>query len=157
MQKIAPCLWFDGVAEEAVNYYLSVFKNARITDTLKHNEASPGPVGTLLAVSFELNGQAFMAMNGGPEFQFTPAISMFIQCDTQEEIDHYWDKLLDGGRSMACGWLTDRFGVTWQIAPVKLLGMLEDPDAEKSNRTMTAMRQMIKLDLAALEKAYNGE
>ncbi|MDR5732074.1 VOC family protein [Caballeronia sp. LZ025] len=157
MNKISPCLWFDGTAQEAVDFYVSVFRNARITNTLLHNEASPGPVGSLLAVEFELDGEAFLALNGGPEFQFTPAISMFIQCDDQAEIDHYWDKLLDGGQAMACGWLTDRFGVTWQIAPRRLIGMLRDPDPAKANRTMAKMREMIKLDIAALERAYRGE
>ena len=157
MNKISPCLWFDGTAQEAVDFYVSVFRNARITNTLLHNEASPGPVGSLLAVEFELDGEAFLALNGGPEFQFTPAISMFIQCDDQAEIDHYWDKLLDGGQAMACGWLTDRFGVTWQIAPRRLIGMLRDPDLAKANRTMAKMREMIKLDIAALERAYRGE
>ncbi|GGD50462.1 VOC family protein [Caballeronia grimmiae] len=157
MNKISPCLWFDGTAQEAVDFYVSVFRNARITNTLLHNEASPGPVGSLLAVEFELDGEAFLALNGGPEFQFTPAISMFVQCDDQAEIDHYWDKLLDGGQAMACGWLTDRFGVTWQIAPRRLIGMLRDADPAKANRTMAKMREMIKLDIAALERAYRGE
>lgn len=157
MNKISPCLWFDGTAQEAVDFYVSVFRNARITNTLLHNEASPGPVGSLLAVEFELDGDAFLALNGGPEFQFTPAISMFVQCDDQAEIDHYWDKLLDGGQAMACGWLTDRFGVTWQIAPRRLIGMLRDADPAKANRTMAKMREMIKLDIAALERAYRGE
>jgi predicted 3-demethylubiquinone-9 3-methyltransferase (glyoxalase superfamily) len=157
MNKISPCLWFDGTAQEAVDFYVSVFRNARITNTLLHNEASPGPVGSLLAVEFELEGDAFLALNGGPEFQFTPAISMFVQCDDQAEIDHYWDKLLDGGQAMACGWLTDRFGVTWQIAPRRLIGMLRDADPAKANRTMAKMREMIKLDIAALERAYRGE
>jgi predicted 3-demethylubiquinone-9 3-methyltransferase (glyoxalase superfamily) len=157
MNKISPCLWFDGTAQEAVDFYVSVFRNARITNTLLHNEASPGPVGSLLAVEFELEGDAFLALNGGPEFQFTPAISMFVQCVDQAEIDHYWDKLLDGGQAMACGWLTDRFGVTWQIAPRRLIGMLRDPDPAKANRTMAKMREMIKLDIAALERAYRGE
>ena len=157
MNKISPCLWFDGAAQEAVDFYVSVFRNARITNTLLHNEASPGPVGSLLAVEFELDGEAFLALNGGPEFQFTPAISMFVQCDDLAEIDHYWDKLLDGGQAMACGWLTDRFGVTWQIAPRRLIGMLRDADPAKANRTMAKMREMIKLDIAALERAYRGE
>lgn len=157
MSKISPCLWFDGNAQEAVDFYVSVFRNARIVDTLLHNEASPGPVGKLLAVQFELDGEAFLALNGGPEFAFTPAISMFVECDDQAEIDHYWDKLLDGGQAMACGWLTDRFGVTWQITPRRLLGMLQDADPAKANRTMAKMREMIKLDIAALERAYRGE
>ncbi|WP_321798562.1 VOC family protein [Caballeronia sp. J97] len=156
MQKISPCLWFDGQAEEAANFYLGVFKSARIKEIMRHTESSPGPAGTVLAVLFELEGEDFMALNGGPEYTFTPAISMFIKCDSQAEIDHYWDKLMDGGQSMACGWLTDRFGVTWQIAPTRLLKMLQDPDPVKADRTMKAMMGMIKLDLAALDRAYDG-
>ncbi|BAN23300.1 VOC family protein [Caballeronia insecticola] len=156
MQKISPCLWFDGNAEEVVNHYIGIFRNARIKEIMRHIETSPGPVGSVLAILFELEGEDFMALNGGPEFTFTPAISMFIKCETQAEIDHYWDKLLDGGQSMACGWLTDRFGVTWQVAPRRLPTMLQDPDPVKANRTMTAMRGMIKLDIAELERAYNG-
>jgi len=158
MHKISPCLWFERAnAEEAVNFYVDTFRNARITEIMRHTESSPGPAGSVLAVLFELEGEAFLTLNGGSEFKFTPAISMFIKCDTQEEIDHYWDKLLDGGQSMACGWLTDRFGVTWQVAPRRLLKMLQDPDPVKADRTMKAMREMIKLDIAALERAYNGE
>ncbi|SAL79813.1 3-demethylubiquinone-9 3-methyltransferase [Caballeronia peredens] len=157
MQKISPCLWFNGNAEEVVDTYLGIFRNARIKEILRHNDSSPGPAGTVLAIMFELEGEDFMALNGGPDFQFTPAISMFIKCETQAEIDHYWDKLLDGGQSMACGWLTDRFGVTWQVAPGRLPKMLQDPDPAKSNRTMTAMRGMIKLDIAELDRAYNGD
>lgn len=156
MQKISPCLWFEGGAEEAVNYYVSVFKSARITEIMRHTESSPGPAGSVLAILFELEGEDFMALNGGSEFKFTPAISMFIKCETQAEIDHYWDKLMDGGESMACGWLTDRFGVTWQIAPRRLLKMLQDPDPVKADRTMKAMMGMIKLDIAALDRAYSG-
>ncbi|CAL8473902.1 VOC family protein [Caballeronia sp. S22] len=158
MYKISPCLWFESAnAEDAVNFYVDTFRNARITEIMRHTESSPGPVGSVLAILFELEGEAFLALNGGSEFKFTPAISMFIKCDTQEEIDHYWDKLLDGGQSLACGWLTDRFGVTWQIAPRRLLKMLQDPDPVKADRTMKAMREMIKLDLPTLERAYNGE
>jgi predicted 3-demethylubiquinone-9 3-methyltransferase (glyoxalase superfamily) len=157
MNKISPCLWFDGNAEEAANFYVDTFKGARIVEIMRHTEASPGPAGSVLAVLFELEGEAFMALNGGSEFKFTPAISMFIKCDEQTEIDHYWDALMKGGQSMACGWLTDRFGVTWQIAPRRLLEMLQDPDPVKANRTMQSMMGMIRLDLAALDRAYNGE
>jgi predicted 3-demethylubiquinone-9 3-methyltransferase (glyoxalase superfamily) len=157
MQKISPCLWFNGNSEEAVNFYVGVFRNARITEVMRHTESSPGPAGSVLAIQFELDGEAFMALNGGPEFKFTPALSLFIKCDSQEEIDHYWDKLMDGGESMACGWLTDKFGVTWQIAPRKLLAMLQDPDPVKADRTMKAMMGMIKLDMPALQRAYDGE
>jgi predicted 3-demethylubiquinone-9 3-methyltransferase (glyoxalase superfamily) len=157
MNKISPCLWFDGNAEEAANFYLGVFPSARIKEIMRHTESSPGPAGSVLAVLFELEGEDFMALNGNSDFKFTPAVSMFIKCETQAEIDHYWDKLMDGGQSMACGWLTDRFGVTWQIAPTRLLAMLQDPDPVKADRTMKAMMDMIKLDIATLDRAYNGE
>ncbi|MCG7403752.1 VOC family protein [Caballeronia zhejiangensis] len=158
MHKISPCLWFQGGnAEEAANFYVSTFRNARIKDIMRSTESGPKPVGRVIAVMFELEGEDFLALNGNPEFAFTPAVSMFIKCESQEEVDHYWDKLMDGGRSLACGWLTDRFGVTWQVAPTRLLGMLQDPDPVKADRTMKAMQGMIKLDLPALERAYNGE
>jgi predicted 3-demethylubiquinone-9 3-methyltransferase (glyoxalase superfamily) len=156
MQKISPCLWFKGGAQEAVDFYLGVFKSARITETMRHTASSPGPEGSVLAILFELEGEEFMAINGGSEFSFTPAISMFVCCDTQAEIDHYWDKLMEGGQSMACGWLTDRFGVTWQIAPTPLRSMLQDADKQKADRTMQALMKMIKLDMAELQRAYDG-
>ncbi|MDR5854623.1 VOC family protein [Caballeronia sp. LZ062] len=157
MQKISPCLWFEADnAQQAVDFYLTVFDNARITETMRHTEASPGPAGSVLAVLFELDGEEFMAINGGSQFKFTPAISMFVNCDSQDEIDRYWDKLIDGGQALACGWVTDRFGVTWQIAPSRLRAMLQDPDPAKANRTMKAMMNMIKLDIAELERAYHG-
>jgi predicted 3-demethylubiquinone-9 3-methyltransferase (glyoxalase superfamily) len=156
MQKISPCLWFDGNAEEAVAFYLGIFKSARILETMRHTEASPGVEGSVLAIMFELEGGEFMALNGGSNYKFTPAISMFVHCESQEEIDHYWDKLLDGGEAMACGWLTDRFGVTWQVAPQRLLSMLMDPDKEKANRTMKAMMGMIKLDINELQRVFDG-
>jgi predicted 3-demethylubiquinone-9 3-methyltransferase (glyoxalase superfamily) len=158
MQKISPCLWFEADnAQEAVDFYLTVFDNARILETMRHTEASPGPAGSVLAVLFELDGEEFMAINGGSQFKFTPAISLFVNCESQDEIDRYWDKLLEGGQALACGWVTDRFGVTWQIAPSRLRSMLQDPDPAKANRTMQAMMSMIKLDIAALERAYRGE
>jgi predicted 3-demethylubiquinone-9 3-methyltransferase (glyoxalase superfamily) len=155
-QKISPCLWFEGNAEEAIDYYLRVFKDARVIETLHHTDASPGPRGSVLAVTIELKGSEIMVLNGGSEFKFTPAVSMFVSCESQEELDRYWDMLLDGGQAIACGWLTDRFGVTWQIVPARLKSMLQDPDHDKANRTMKAMMQMIKLDMNALERAYNG-
>jgi predicted 3-demethylubiquinone-9 3-methyltransferase (glyoxalase superfamily) len=157
MQKIATCLWFDGKAEEAAKFYTGIFPDSRIRETMLHGEAGPGPADSVLTVTFEMLGSEYIALNGGPNFSFTPAISIFVKCETQDEIDRYWDKLLDGGSPMACGWLTDRFGVSWQIAPRKLLGMLQDEDKAKAARTMQMMRTMIKLDIAALEKAYRGE
>ncbi|WP_244815924.1 VOC family protein [Caballeronia sp. Lep1P3] len=156
MQKISPCLWFDGDAQEAVDCYLGIFKSARITETMLHTEASPGAEGSVLAILFELEGGEFMALNGGSQYRFTPAISMVVKCETQDEIDHYWTKLIDGGEALACGWLTDRFGVTWQITPAKLPFMLMDADKARANRTMKAMMDMVKLDIAELERAYNG-
>ncbi|MCC8396248.1 VOC family protein [Paraburkholderia sp. MMS20-SJTR3] len=158
MQKIAPCLWFDGQAEEAARFYLSVFSGSRIAATLHYTEASPGRTGDVLAVTFEIEGQEFMALNGGPQYQFTPAISLMVHCSSQAEVDRYWSALLDsGGKTMACGWLTDRYGVSWQIVPDVLLDMLRDPDHDKANRVMAAMMKMIKLDIGELEKAWRGD
>jgi predicted 3-demethylubiquinone-9 3-methyltransferase (glyoxalase superfamily) len=158
MQKIAPCLWFDGQAEEAARFYLSVFSASRIAATLHYTEAAPGRTGDVLAVTFEIEGQEFMALNGGPQYQFTPAISLMVHCSSQEEVDRYWSAFLDsGGQTMACGWLQDRYGVSWQIVPDGLLEMLRDPDRDKANRVMTAMMKMIKLDIGELTKAYRGE
>ncbi len=157
MQKIATCLWFDGKAEEAMNFYMSVFKNGNVVNVMRYGEARPGPKGSVLAVTFELEGQEFMGLNGGPHYQFTPAISMFVKCQTQAEVDDYWEKLLaGGGKPMQCGWLTDKYGVSWQIVPTALGEMLQDKDAAKSQRAMQAMLQMVKLDIAALRKAFEG-
>ncbi|SMG46493.1 VOC family protein [Paraburkholderia susongensis] len=157
MQKIAPCLWFDGNAEEAAQFYISVFSESRIATTMHYTDAGPGPAGKVVAVTFEIEGQEFMALNGGPQYQFTPAISLLVRCNSQEEVDRYWSKLLDGGEPWACGWLRDRFGVSWQITPSVLLDMLLDPDREKASRVMATMMKMVKLDIAPLEKAYRGE
>jgi predicted 3-demethylubiquinone-9 3-methyltransferase (glyoxalase superfamily) len=156
MQKISPCLWFDGKAEEAMKFYMSIFKNAKTVNVMHYGEAGPGPKGSVLAVTFELDGQEFIALNGGPHYQFSPAISLFVKCQTQAEVDHFWDKLSAGGKTIQCGWLTDRYGVTWQIVPTVLGDMLQDKDAAKSQRVMQAMLQMVKLDIAALQKAYEG-
>jgi predicted 3-demethylubiquinone-9 3-methyltransferase (glyoxalase superfamily) len=157
MQKISTCLWFDGKAEEAMNFYLSIFKNGKVTSVMRHGEAGPGPKGSVLAVTFELEGQEFMGLNGGPHYQFTPAISMFVKCQTQAEVDDYWEKLLaGGGKPQQCGWLTDRYGMSWQIVPTALGEMLQDKDAAKSQRAMQAMMKMVKLDIAALRKAFEG-
>lgn len=155
-QKITPCLWFDGQAEEAMHYYLSIFKNSSVKNILRFSKAGPGPEGSVLSVTFELNGQEFIGLNGGPAYTFSPAISFFIHCDTQAEVDELWHKLSEGGGKERCGWVWDKFGVSWQIVPTRLGEMLSDPDPEKANRVMHAMLQMDKLDIAIMEKAYNG-
>jgi predicted 3-demethylubiquinone-9 3-methyltransferase (glyoxalase superfamily) len=156
MNKIFPCLWFDGRAEEAMNFYLSIFKDAKMTDMLRWGDVGPGPKGSVLTCGFELNGQRFLALNAGPQFQFTPAISMVVPCETQAEVDHYWSRLLEGGKAMECGWLTDKFGVSWQITPTMLPRLLMDQDAAKANRVMAAMMKMVKLDIQALQDAADG-
>ena len=153
-QKIRTFLWFDNNAEEAVDFYVSVFKNARIGTIMRCGNEGPWPKGTVLTINFELDGQEFIAMNGGPQFKFTEAISLFVTCETQEEIDYYWDRLSDGGATVACGWLKDKFGLSWQVAPRGLLEMLQDEDTARADRVMQAMRQMIKLDIATLQRAY---
>jgi predicted 3-demethylubiquinone-9 3-methyltransferase (glyoxalase superfamily) len=154
MQKIAPCLWFDGKAEEAMNFYTSIFKNSKVRDIMRYGEAGPGKKGSVLTATFEIEGQEFIALNGGPMYQFTPAISLFVKCETQEEVDHYWNKLLEGGAPQQCGWLTDQFGVSWQIVPTVLGEMLKGKDAAKANRVMQAMLKMVKLDIQTLRQAY---
>lgn len=158
MQKIITFLWFDQNAEEAANFYTSIFRNSRITEISRYGdagaEASGMPKGQVMTVSFELEGQEFIALNGGPEFKFTPAISLFVNCETQQEVDELWEKLSAGGQEVQCGWLTDKFGVSWQIVPTALLEMLQDEDAAKSERVMQAMVKMIKLDLGELRRAY---
>jgi predicted 3-demethylubiquinone-9 3-methyltransferase (glyoxalase superfamily) len=151
------CLWFDGQAEEAANYYASVFKNSKIGRVLRFTEGGPGPAGSVITVEFELNGQKFVGLNGGPEFTFTEAISFQIFCKDQDEVDYYWNALTDGGEESMCGWLKDRYGVSWQVIPDGLIDMLGDPDQEKAKRTTEAMFEMRKLDIAALERAYAGE
>jgi predicted 3-demethylubiquinone-9 3-methyltransferase (glyoxalase superfamily) len=154
MQKISPCLWFDGKAEQAAKFYMSVFKDSRILDVMYYNEAGPAPAGTVLTVTFELRGEEFIALNGGPMFNFTPAISFFVKCQTQEEVDDFWAKLSEGGQIQQCGWLTDKFGVSWQIVPTILGEMLQDKDKQKAKRVMEAMMKMKKLDIGALRQAY---
>lgn len=149
---IVPCFWFDGNAEAAITFYTSVLPDSRIVATSRYGEGAPMPAGTLMTVSFELQGRPFMAINGGPQFQFSPAISMMLSCDTQEEIDRYWDTLSAGGEIQACGWLRDRFGVSWQIVP-SILSDLMTGDAEKSRRVMQALWGMVKLDIATLQRA----
>ncbi len=154
MGKIRPFLWFDNQAEEAMNFYLSVFKNAKAGSV--NRVGGPSQNGEVALVTFELEGQEFQAINGGPHFTFSPAISFSVDCETQEEVDELWGKLSDGGEIMQCGWVTDKFGVTWQLVPTILIPMLHDQDPAKCQRVMTAMLQMKKLDIAALKKAYEG-
>lgn len=162
MQKITPCLWFDNQAEEAARYYTGIFKDSKITATSYYTDAGKEthgqPEGKVLTVAFELNGQPFTALNGGPDFKFNEALSLQVPCDSQEEIDYYWDKLGSGGDPAAqmCGWLKDKYGVSWQIFPHAIMDMLRDPDREKAGRAMKAMMGMKKMDLAALRQAYQG-
>jgi predicted 3-demethylubiquinone-9 3-methyltransferase (glyoxalase superfamily) len=156
MQKITPFLWFDGNAEEAMNFYVSIFRNSRVVSVTRYGEAGPGPKGTVMSATFELEGQPFYALNGGPLFSFTPAISFFVNCETQEEIDDLWAKLSKGGEAQRCGWIRDRFGLSWQIVPGVLGKMLGDKSAEKAQRVMTAMLQMDKIDISGLRQAYEA-
>ena len=156
MQKITPFLWFDGRAEEAANFYTSIFKNSRIGSVSRYGEGGPGPKGSVMSATFQLEGQEFIALNGGPQYSFTPAISFFIHCETQEEVDHYWNKLSEGGRTVQCGWLQDQFGLSWQVVPTILFKLLGDKDPVKSKRVMQAMLKMIKLDIQGLKDAYEG-
>jgi len=153
-QKITPFLWFDGKAEEAANFYVSVFGNSRVVSVTRYGEAGPGAKGTVMSAVFQLEGQRFYALNGGPQFKFTPAISMFVDCETQQELDELWEKLSAGGKKNRCGWLDDRYGLSWQIIPTVLGELLGDKDAAKANRVMKAMMQMDKIDVARLKQAY---
>ncbi len=159
MQKITPFLWFDDQAEQAAAFYTSVFERSAIVDVMHYGEAGPGEKGSVMSVTFELDGQTFIALNGGPnpQFAFSPAISFFIGCRTQAEVDAVWDKLGEGGERLQCGWLRDKFGVTWQVVPTVLGDMLRDEDRERAARVMRAMMQMCKLDIALLQRAYAGE
>ena len=156
MQKITPFLWFDNQAEEAANFYTSIFKNSKILNISRYGEEGPGPAGTVMTATFQLDGQEFTALNGGPVFKFTEAISFFVNCQTQEEVDELWEKLSDGGEKQQCGWLKDKYGVSWQIVPTALMEMLQDRDAEKSQRVMKAMLEMQKIDIKALRQAYEA-
>jgi predicted 3-demethylubiquinone-9 3-methyltransferase (glyoxalase superfamily) len=152
--KITPFLWFDGQAEQAARFYAGIFPNSRIVSLSRYGEAGPGPSGSVMSVVFEIEGQQFAALNGGPQFKFSPATSFFIECQTQQEVDEYWDKLGAGGQIHQCGWLTDRFGVTWQVVPAVLETLLRDPDPKKSQSVMKAMMKMVKLDVAGLQRAH---
>ena len=153
MQKITPCLWFDTQGEEAAAFYTSVFPNSRILEVTRYGSAGPRPEGTVMTVTFELDGQQFVALNGGPEFTFNEAISFQVDCETQEEVDTFWTRLSEGGEEGPCGWLEDKFGVSWQIVPTRLTELIGDPDREKSQRVMAAMLQMGKIEIPELERA----
>ena len=157
MQKITPFLWFDNNAEEAMIFYTSIFKNSRIGKVTRYGDAGPGPKGEVMSGTFQLDGQDFMALNGGPLYTFTPAISFMVDCKTQEEVDHFWEKLSEGGSKDRCGWLKDKFGVSWQIVPTILGILLNDPDPVKAERVMKAMLQMDKLIIKDLKAAYDQQ
>ncbi|NUS73485.1 MAG: VOC family protein [Corynebacteriales bacterium] len=155
MQKITPCLWFDTQAEDAANYYCSIFKNSRISSINYYGESGPRPAGTVLLVNFEIEGEAFVALNGGPEFKFNESISFYVDCESQEEIDELWEKLtVDGGAPGQCGWLKDKYGVSWQIVPSVLIELMSDPDPAKANAVTQALLRMRKIDLQGLKDAY---
>ena len=155
MQKITPFLWFNGQAEEAAKFYVSIFKNSKVGRVSRYGDAGPGPKGSVMSVTFQLEGQEFFALNGGPQYSFTPAISFFVNCETQQEVDELWDKLSAGGRTDQCGWLQDQFGLSWQIVPTVLSKLLGDKDPQKASRVMQAMLKMTKLDIKGLQQAYD--
>jgi predicted 3-demethylubiquinone-9 3-methyltransferase (glyoxalase superfamily) len=156
MQKITPFLWFDGQAEQAVKFYTSTFKNSKIKKIARYTKVGPGPEGSVMTVAFTLNGQDFVALNGGPNFKFTEAISLVVNCETQAEVDRYWKKLSAGGKKVACGWLKDKYGLFWQITPTMLTKLIADKDSDKVNRVMAAMMKMVKLDIKKLKAAARG-
>jgi predicted 3-demethylubiquinone-9 3-methyltransferase (glyoxalase superfamily) len=153
-QRITPFLWFDRQAEEAANFYVSIFPNSKVLSTSRYGEGGPGPKGTVMTVSFELDGLSCTALNGGPMFKFTEAISLVVHCETQAEVDHYWDRLSAGGQQVQCGWLKDKYGLSWQVVPNALIELVQDKDPTKSQRVMAAMMQMKKIDIAGLKAAY---
>jgi predicted 3-demethylubiquinone-9 3-methyltransferase (glyoxalase superfamily) len=157
MQKITPFLWFDDQAEEAMHFYTSIFRNSKVGTVSRYPEGAPGPAGKVMSATFQLEGQEFMALNGGPLFKFTEAISFFVNCETQEEVDELWAKLSAGGKESQCGWLKDKFGLSWQIVPSALGRMLGDKDREKAKRVMQAMLKMKKIDIAGLQRAYDNK
>lgn len=156
MQKIVPFLWFDNQAEEATNLYVSIFKNSKVVSVTRYGEAGPGPVGSVMTVEFELNGQRFVGLNGGPRFPFTEAVSFAVDCESQEEVDYFWEKLSEGGAESQCGWLKDKYGLSWQVVPAIAIEYLQDKDKSKSQRVMKAIFQMKKIDIAKLKQAYEG-
>jgi predicted 3-demethylubiquinone-9 3-methyltransferase (glyoxalase superfamily) len=155
VQKITPFLWFDNQAEEAANFYTSIFPNSKVVRVVRCGETGPGPAGSVLTVEFQLEGQTFVALNGGPVYKFSEAISFVVNCQTQDEVDHYWEKLTAGGTEIQCGWLKDKFGLAWQIVPTVFFELLSDPDPKKSQRVMNALMTMIKPDIRALQQAYD--
>lgn len=157
-QRISPFLWFDNQAEDAANFYVSIFKNSKVNKITYYGEAGPGPKGSVMTVSFELDGQGFVALNGGTRSEFTESISFMVNCNTQQEVDEYWEKLsAGGGQEIQCGWLKDKYGVSWQVTPIVLMEMIGDPDPKKSQRAMEAMFQMKKIDIEKLEQAYSTQ
>jgi predicted 3-demethylubiquinone-9 3-methyltransferase (glyoxalase superfamily) len=156
MPKITPFLWFDDKAEEAANFYASVFRNSKVKAVTRYSDAGPGPKGSVMTVNFELDGQEFTALNGGPQFAFTEALSFVVHCDTQQDVDYYWDKLTAGGRESQCGWLKDKYGLSWQIVPKALPRLLQQTDPNRAQRVVQALLQMKKLDIGALERAAQG-
>ena len=156
-QKITTFLWFNDNAEEAARFYVSVFKNSRIVNTTHYGESGPGPKGTVMTIDFELDGQRFAGLNGGPQFKFTEAISLVVNCDTQEEIDYYWEKLSEGGQKVECGWVKDKYGLSWQIVPSNLIELFGDNDSERSNRVLQAVMKMKKLDIETLKRLFAAQ
>lgn len=157
MQKITPFLWFDGKAEEAANFYISIFKGSKILNIARYGEAGPGPKGTVMTATFQLEGQDFIALNGGPQYTFSPAISFFVNCETQAEVDELWNKLSAGGSQLQCAWLKDKFGIFWQIVPRALMELLQDQDPVRRQRVFQAMLQMTKINIEGLKRAHRGE
>ena len=157
MQKITPFLWFDDQAEAAMQHYVSIFRDSKVLGVTRYADAGPGPKGSVMIAAFEHEGQRFTALNGGPHFKFTEAVSFVVNCEPQEEVDHFWDKLGEGGQIQQCGWLKDKFGLSWQIVPSVLIELINDPDPEKSRRVTEAMPQMTKIDIAKLRQAYEGQ
>ena len=157
MKRITPFLWFDNNAEEAMQFYTSIFKNSKVGSVSRSGDAGPGPKGAVMTAAFELDGQEFIALNGGPQFKFTEATSFVINCTSQEEVDYYWQRLTAGGKESQCGWLKDKFGLSWQVVPTILSPLLQDKDREKAGRVLNAMLQMSKIDVAALQRAHRGE
>ena len=156
-EAFTTCLWFDTEGEAAASFYTSIFPDSKLGRIGRYNEAGPGPAGSVMAVEFELNGQKFVALNGGPQFKFNEAISLQIPCADQDEVDYYWDRLTQGGQEVACGWLKDKFGLSWQVVPNVLIDLIADPDPDKANRATQAMLSMTKFDIAAIQRAHSGE